>query len=193
MKMIISKSLLLILGAGVFFVGLIGLGVAYLGQVQEQKQLSEQLASVEKQTAGISTENILYQQSADRDRIAQFENQVTAAQAQLTVPLVVSDILQELLAVAANTGVGITDIGSSALTSTAIAGVPYQAMSVDFVVAGSASNIYSFVDRVSQTFRTGVLKTLKVDIKEDTAGGSTAGSAANMRLTIYSYEGGYDE
>jgi len=216
MKKALNKRLVMILCAGVFFIALIGLGVAYLAEMQEQKQLSEKLASLEKQTAGIHTEAILYQQLVEKDKIAKFEKQVTAAQAQLTVPLVVSDIFQELLAVAAKTGVGIRDINSTAragaaitgvgisdinisdinspvLTSAAITGVHYRTISIDFMVAGSASNIYGFIDTVSKNFRTGVLKTLKVDIKGDTAGESTVGSTANMRLTIHSYEGGYDE
>lgn len=192
MKKVLSKRLVMIVCAGVFFVALIGLGAAYLAQVHEQEQLSEKLASLVKQTAGISTETISYQQSADKDRITQFEKKVTDAREQYTVPLVVSDIFQELLAVAAKTEVGITDINSTALTGTAITGVSFQTMSIDFIVAGSASDIYGFVDTVSQTFISGVLKTLKIDIKEDDAGRPTAGSAANMRLTIYSYEGGQD-
>lgn len=192
MKMVFSKRLVLILCAGVFVIAIIGLGAAYLSQVQEQKQLSEKLVSAEKQTAGISTEAILYQQLEEKDRIVEFERKLTVAREKLSVPLVVSDIFQEFLTVAAYTGVRITDINSAALTSVMIAGVPYRTMSIEFLVAGSASNIYSFVDVVSRTFDTGVLKTLKVDIKEDIAG-STSASAANMQLTIYSYEGGYDE
>ena len=185
MKLGMSKRLLVILSVGIFFTGVAGFGAAYLNQVQEQKQLTGELTLARSQIAGISPEKILTQQSANRDQLTQYETKISDAKAQLTVPLVVTDIFQQLLATANSTRVGMTTIGSSAEKDTLVGKLPYKALSVDFAVAGSARDIYQFVDAVSTGFETGVLNTLDVSIPA--AGGSK--SAATMRLTIYSYRG----
>lgn len=180
MKKILNKRLLIIIGAGLFCVGLIGIWVSYLSEVREQKALSEKLSLVEEQTEDISIEDIIDKQLVEKDRIADFEDQIAVTQEQISIPLITSEIFQDILITANNTDVHIASINSNPLSSEAITGISYRAMTVDFSIAGSASKVYDFVDSMSQYFTTGILKTLSVSIQGES-------SVASMRLTVYSF------
>ena len=183
-----SKRFWVVLSVGIFSVGLVGFGQAYLNQVQQGKRLSEELTFVQTKTAGISTEKLLIQKSTDQDQLTQYESRIADAKEQLTAPLVVTDIFQRLLETANTTSTNMTMIGSSAVTDTIIGKSPCRSLSVDFAVAGDAKDIYRFVNVVSGTFATGALKTLGITIPnaDDKSPGK---SVANMKLTIYSYRG----
>ncbi|MBN2076206.1 MAG: hypothetical protein JW762_11710 [Dehalococcoidales bacterium] len=179
MKHILNKRLLIIIGAGLFCVGLISIWVAYLSEVKEQKAISDQLSLVEEQTEDISIEDILDKQQVEKERIADFEGQIAATQMQISMPLITSDIFQDILTTANSTDVHITSINSNQLSSEAITGINYRAMTVDFAIAGSANELYDFIDSMSQYFMTGILKTLSVNIQGES-------SVATMRFTVYS-------
>ncbi|HEY96342.1 MAG TPA: hypothetical protein G4O15_15565 [Dehalococcoidia bacterium] len=180
MKRILNKRLLIIIGAGLFCVGLISIWVAYLSEVREQKALSEKLLLVEEQTADISIEETVNKQLVEKDRIADFEAQIAATQTRISIPLITSDLFKDILTTANNTDVHITSINSNPLSNEAITGINYRTMTIDFSIAGSANKLYEFVDSMSQYFTTGILKTLSINIQ----GGN---AAATMRLTIYSF------
>ena len=74
-------------------------------------------------------------------------------------------------------GVDVVDIASAIPVNETIAGATYQAITVNMTVAGIDSDIYDFVEDLSQAFSTGVLKTLSIEI-------DGAGSNANMKGTI---------
>jgi hypothetical protein len=178
MKKLLNKRLLIIIGAGLFCVGLISIWVSYLSEVKEQKALSEKLSLVEEQTADISIEDIIDKQQVEKDRIADFEEQIATTQSRISIPLITSDIFQDILITANNTDVHITSINSNPLSSEAITGINYRAMIVDFSIAGGANELYDFVDSMSQYFTTGILKTLSMNIQGNS-------SVATMRLTVY--------
>ena len=181
MKNRLNKRLLVIIGVGLFLVGLISIWVAYFSEVRKQETLSEQLATVEQQTAEISIEDIVSQQQIEEDRIADLEDQIAVTQTLSSVPLVTSSLFQDILTTANNTDINISNINSNALSNETITGVNYRTMTIDFSVAGNADKLYEFVDSVSYYFEIGVLKTLSININED-------GATANMRLTVYSFK-----
>ena len=186
MKNILNKRLLIIIGAGLFCIGMISIWVSYLSEVREQKALSEKLSLVEEQTADIDIEEILDKQLVEKDRIANFEKQIAASQTRISIPLIVSEIFNDIMTTANNTDVHITSINSNSLSSEAITGINYRSMTVDFSITGSANKLYEFIDSMSQYYTTGILKTLSVTIQGDN-------SVANLRLTIYSIKGEYYE
>jgi|GEM_PF-6992075 len=186
MKNILSKRLLVIIGAGLFCVGLISIWAAYLSEVKEQKALSEKLSLVEEQTEGIFIEDILDNQQVEKDRIANFEEQIAATQTRISIPLITSGIFQDILTIANDTDVHIASISSAQLSNEPITGINYRTMMIDFSIAGSAKNLYEFIDVISQYFTTGILKTLNVNIQGEN-------SAATMRMIIYSVKGEYYE
>ena len=123
MKHILNKRLLIIIGAGLFCVGLISIWVAYLSEVKEQNVISDQLSNVELQTEDISIEDIIEKQQVEKGRIADFERQIAATQTQITLPLVTSDIFQDILTTANSTDVHINSISSNPLSNEAVTGV----------------------------------------------------------------------
>ena len=181
MKRNLNKRLLVIIGVGLFFIGLIAIWVAYFSEVREQEALSEDLSSVEARTAEISIEDIVSQQQIEEERITDLEDQIAAIQTLSSVPLVTSSLFQDILTTANDTDVNISNINSNALSNESITGVSYRTMTIDFSAAGSADKLYEFVDSVSHYFDIGVLKTLSVNIQDNMA-------TANMRLTVYSFK-----
>jgi hypothetical protein len=186
MKNLLGKRLVIIIGAGLFCVGLISIWVAYLSEVNEQKDLSEKLSLVEEQTTGISIEDIVDMQQVEKDRIANLEAQIDATQIRISIPLITSDLFQDILATANKTGVHITSINSNPVSNQAIIGINYRTVTIDFAVAANANQLYEFIDSMSQYFTTGILQTLNANIQEDN-------STATMRLTIYSIKGEHYE
>lgn len=186
MRNILNKRLLIIVGAGLFCVGLISIWIAYLSEVREQEAISDKLSLVEEQTEGISIDDILDKQEVEKERIADFEEQIADTQMQISIPLITSNIFHDILTTANNTDVHITSINSNPLSNEALTGINYRAMTVDFSIAGSADNVYEFIDSMSQYFTTGILKTLNVTIQEEN-------SVSTLRLTIYSIKGEHYE
>ncbi len=176
---ILNKRMLIIIGIGLFSVGLIGIWVAYFSEVRKQDTLSEKLSLVEEQTANISIEDILSKQQVEEERIADLEEQIADVQMLISIPLVTSGVFHDILTTANNTDVDITNINSNPLSNEAITGVNYRTITVDFSVGGRADDLYEFIDSVSYYFTTGILKTLSMNMQEENA-------TANMRLTIYS-------
>ena len=138
-KIPLSKNALLLLGAGIFAICLTLLASSYLTQVDEHNELSDELATVEGQTAAIATQEALLQQSITEadGQIAQLNSQIIAAQAQLTMPLLVSGVFEELLAVANDNGVVITDGVDITDIRSAIGGVE--------TIAGVSTALYPLV------------------------------------------------
>jgi hypothetical protein len=186
MKNLLGKRLLIIIGAGLFCVGLISIWAAYLSEVNEQKDLSEKLSLVEQQTAVVSIEDILDKQQFEKVRIANLKAQIDATQVRISIPLITSGIFQDILTTANKTGVHISTIHSNPVSNQAITGIDYRTMTIDFSVAGSANKLYGFIDSMSQYFTTGILQTLNANIQKDN-------STATMRLTIYSIKGEHYE
>ena len=186
MKNLLGKRLIIIIGAGLFCVGLISIWVAYLSEVSEQKDLSEKLSMVEQQTAVVSIEDIVDKQQLEKNRIANLEAQINATQIRISTPLITSEIFQDILTTANKTGVHIKSINSNPLSNQAITGINYRTMTIDFSVASTADDLYEFIDSMSQYFTTGILRTLNANIQKEN-------SSATMRLTIYSIKGEHYE
>lgn len=181
MKKILNKRMLIILGIGIFCVGLIGIWVAYFSEVRKQDELSEKLSTVEEQTANISIEDILSRQEVEEERITDLKEQIADTQKLVSIPLVTSSIFQDILTTANNTDIDISKINSNPLSNEAITGVNYRTITIDFSAGGRAIDLYEFIDTMSQYFTIGILKTLSVNVQGESA-------TANMRLTIYSFK-----
>src|SRR4030042_3491841 len=120
MKKILNNRMLIIIGVGLFCVGLISIWVAYFSEVKKQEALAEKLSMAEEQTANISIEDILSKQQVEEERIADLEEQIAGTQTLISVPLVTSSIFQDILTTANNTDVDVTNINSNLLSNEAI-------------------------------------------------------------------------
>ncbi|MDO8578681.1 MAG: GspMb/PilO family protein [Dehalococcoidales bacterium] len=186
MKAKINKRLWLMMATGVFLVALTALGAAYLGQIREQKRLAAEIADTKAQTRAISVTNIESQRSSVNVTLLKYSTDIQNTTAQLTVPLVATDIFHQLLTIADNVGVHVSVIGSSVQSRSVISGIPYQTISLDLSVKGTEQDLYGFVDSVSKSIPTGVIQNINIRISN---AASTAGAEMTTKLTIYSYRG----
>ena len=176
-----GRRLLIILFTGLFLIGFVYLGIAYMDQLQEKGDNEDELESVQVQ---ISKTQLAIMQSEQaiqelEGEVTQNEAQLADIRTQLSYPLVISEVFQYMFEVAGDAGVSLNIVGTSGPANTTFAGVSYRAMSISFTVTGGASNIYNFVEDISYAFNTGVLNTLGI------SHGAEA-SSSSMNLTIYS-------
>jgi len=172
-----GRRLLIMLFTGLFLIGFVYLGLAYMDELQEKDDNEEELASVQEQISKAQLAILQSEQAIEglEAEVTQNEAQLADIRAQVTYRLVISEVFRYMFEVAGDAGVSLNILGTSSPTGTTFAGVSYRAMSISFTVTGNASNIYNFVEDISYAFDTGVLNML-----------STGGSSANMNLTIYS-------
>ncbi|MFC1924958.1 hypothetical protein ACFLXA_06315 [Chloroflexota bacterium] len=172
-----GRRLLIMLFTGLFLIGVVYLGLAYMDELQEKRDNEDELALVQEQISRTKLAILQSEQTIQglEDEVTQNEAQLADIRAQLTYRLVISEVFRYMFEVAGDAGVSLNIIGTSGPANTTFAGVSYRAMSISFTVTGNASNIYNFVEDISYAFDTGVLNTL-----------STGGSSAQMQLTIYS-------
>ncbi len=182
----INKRLTFILASGVFILAGAGIAAAYLGQVQEQKRLLQDINTTNAQTQSLSTKNIESQRSTLDVNKLKYETDITVMQGQLTTPLVVSDIFEKIDAIAANSSVRISSISSGNPSTATLSNVQFDCISLDFSAVGSEQALYSFVDSISRTFTTAALKTINLQISGE---GTKRIADARLNLTIYSYRG----
>jgi hypothetical protein len=183
----ISRTLLLLVGVGIFVIALAGLLYLYLGEVSEKNDLEEDLAAVENQIAIIQVDIASSQQKQDELEagIAQDKAQTAVIiNEQLTTSLLSSEIFQNMLTVAGDTNVHLTVIGETAITNGTLGGVSYKLRTISFTVDGSASNIYDFIDELSQDLDTSILNSMGMDTESN----PNAPTQATMKLTTYSYK-----
>jgi len=182
----ISRTLLVIVCVGIFAIALAGLLYLYLGQVQEKNDLEQDLDSVNLEIKAIQLDitSLKLQQGELEDGIAQDKADTAVIKTQLSTPLLSSEIFQNMLDVASDTNVHLTVIGETAITNGTIGSVSYKLRTINFTVDGSASNIYDFVDNLSQDLGTSILNSIGMNIESN----QNEPTQATMRLTTYSYK-----
>ncbi len=182
----LNKRLTVLLASGVFLLGLAGFGAAYIGQVQEQNRLSDEIKEVQAQTQALTTKNIESQQSALNISMLKYKTDIDNLQKQLNTSLVVSDIFQNILSIGTTSGVRVSSISSGTPSAVTIAGVRYETISLDFSVTGKEQDVYSFIDATSNNCTTSVLKTIGIQV---TNAGTPGETEAKFNLSIYSFRG----
>ena len=99
-------------------------------------------------------------QQVEEERIADLEEQIADTQQVISLPLVTSSVVHDILTTANSTDIDITNINSNPLSNEAITGISYRTLTIDFSAGGRAIDLYEFIDSMGD-------KTLKVMIDLD--------------------------
>jgi len=179
-----GKRVWYLLGAGIFIIALVGIGIAYMGQVQAQNGLNEELRSAQAKL-GMLTAQKLAQQKADLEtRLTATAADIKSDKARLNVPIAIDDIYDEITSMARETGLEITAVSSPGEKTTQIEKLKMSALPVTISVKGQVTGINAFITKVLAGYPTGVVE--KVDITvPDTPDIPTA----TIDITMNAYRG----
>ncbi len=188
----LSKKTGLVIAIGVFVIALGGLFMAYSGQVDEQKQLNEQLVSIQANLMRGQVEKLSSQQAELEQQLSQAQSQFAAVNATLSQPVGSVAAATILFEVAKTYGLVVTEVTSPGPATESLEGVTYSVISLTAKVEGDVPNLVSFVTKLNNHFTTGVVKLITITIPEAASGDNASASvntSANLQLTVYTYKG----
>jgi hypothetical protein len=180
----LSKKSGLILIVGIAIAIFAGLWLARGQQVDEQ--LHEELSIVAMRLNGLQGEEISSQQGELEKQLSQTISQLETAKAVLSQSTESIDVSGALFDIAEATGVEITEISSSGLSSDSLEGITCSVLPLTITVEGDVADIISFVGSLNHDFTTGIVKSVEISIPETT---SEETVSANIQLHIYTFQG----
>lgn len=198
----IGKRTWILLAAAIVVVSLGSLGMIRIQQDSEQKQLAEQLVLAKQKLNMVQLEQVTAQKEQLDKKLGELDSQIEAAQIKLSTTNDSITASGGLLNLAKACEVRITDMTSSGWGSDTSLGVGSPGLSISLKVEGAPPNLVNFAIELRNTFPTGVVKSLKMEVPEsaaESAAGSEADSgaeseapkqpSADIRLIIYNYRG----
>ena len=182
----LSKKSGLILIVGIAIAIFAGLWLARGQQVDEQEQLHEELSIVAMRLNGLQGEEISSQQGELEKQLSQTISQLETAKAVLSQSTGSIAVSGTLFDIAEATGVEITEISSSGLSSDSLEGITCSVLPLSVTVEGDVTDIISFVGSLNHDFKTGIVKSVEISIPETT---SEETASANIQLQVYTFQG----
>ncbi len=204
----LSKTSWIILIVGVLVVAFGTLGIARAQQVQEQKQLDEELAVAEKRLSNLQLKELRSRKSELEVQIEQTASQLETTKDSLRQSVESIEVTDSVFEIAEACGVEIIDVSSSELGTDDLEGVAYSIIQLNMRVEGDVPNLISFVIKLNDDFTTGAVRSVQMDIQgvaEEVAGEAVEEEeegeeeeeveeevkkpSAGIRLVVYAYRG----
>ena len=183
----LSKKSGYILIVGIASVIFAGLWLARGQQVDEQEQLHEELSIAAMRLENSqNNEEISAQQVRLEKQLSQTISQLETAKAALSQSAGSIRVSATLFDIAEATGVEITEISSSQLSSDSLEGLTCSVLPLAITVEGDVPDIISFVGSLNSDFTTGLVKLVEINIPETTCEEAVS---ANIQLQVYTFQG----
>ena len=184
---------------GIFGILVLSLNVAESQQSQEQDQLNEEIALVQKRLMKYPAQQISAQKEELESQMAKAESQLKVAKVGLywsTESIEASDALFE---VAEASLTEVTGISSPGVTTEELEGVTFSVLPLTVTIEGDVLNLVDFVYKWTHEYPTGVVQSVAITVpevteeEEEVEGAATETEeekpSATINLLIYSYEG----
>ena len=208
----LSKAVLIFVAGGIFVILAASLGMAYIQQEQEQKQLPQQLSLAQASLTKYLPEELSARQRELESRLAQTESQLRAAKNSLRQSIESIEATDTLFEIAETCDVEITEVNSPGVTTKVLEGFTYSQLSLTVTVEGDVLNLIDFIYEWTHEYPTGVVKSVEITVPEMTEEKGETGEepqveegetveepqveeeepekpSANIELSIYTYEG----
>jgi hypothetical protein len=190
----ISKVSWLFLIVGVVVIAALSLGMTHSSQSSQQKQLRDQLTAAQQKLSSIDNQTLTAKQTQLTQDLSKYTAQIGATKSSLTSNWDSIDAIAKVISFASPLNVAVTSIKSSPVGTEQLGGTPCQTLILDFDVQGTIANVRDFVLGLSQTFPTGMVKTLTVTESSpaatpDPALASGKDTKSSIHLVIYTYGG----
>lgn len=182
-----TKTIWLVIGAGIFIVALAALGMVIFQQVDEKSQLNKQLASSQSQLQSIQREPLSSQQAELEGQLNQAIPKFEALKTKLSQP--VSNTVAALFDAAKTRGLVVTDMTSSSPTNESVPGATLLAMPVSVKVEGSVYQMVNYIAALNNLLKTSAIESVEITVPEQTSGDNASATSAIIQLAIYTYRG----
>ena len=183
----IGKTSWLILGFGILIIIFASLGVINSRHVQEQNQLSEELAVAEARLNKLQQDELSVTRDSLEKQLEQTISQSEAAKTTLSQSNEGIDISDNLYRIATACDVEVTEIASQGLAIGDLGEIRASTLPFTIRVEGNVANLINFVTRLNGDFTTGVVKSAEITTSSNTTSEEKPG--ANIRMVVYTYEG----
>jgi len=194
----LSTTSWIFLTIGIFGILVLSLNVAYAQQSQEQSQLNEEVALVQKRLLKNPPQQISSQKSELESRLAKAELQLKVTKVGLYWSLESIEASDALFELAEASYVEVTEISSSGVSSELLEGVDFSILLLTVTIEGDVLNLVDFIYKWTHEYPTGVVQSVAITVpevveeEEETEEAEEAEEekpSAIINLLIYSYEG----
>jgi hypothetical protein len=181
----LSKVAWIILGAGVFVVVLVGLGVTMSQQMKEQTVLEEDLSISEMRMEKLELSNLFQELESLTELVDEAENELAEAKTRLDQTVNSADVVEEFFDIAQYSSIIVMDISSTPISDDSIIGVDLSTTLIKAIVIGQLDDVVSFVINLNNGLTTGYIDSVNITIPEAL---SEELPTANIQISVYSYE-----
>ncbi len=206
----LGKTSWIIIIIGVVIVAFASVGVTRSRLISEHNQINDDLSVAEKRLDTVQVKDLHSQQSELDTQLDEASSRLTAAKNAMHWPNESIDVTDFLFKIAEGCGVKLTNIQSSGLSSEKLGGINCSAIKLTIMADGDVLNLIDFVIKLNTDFTTGIVNSVDIDTRAFTGIGVTDNQteegaaaiaqsenvtgeerspAANIRLTVYSYQG----
>ena len=182
----ISKATWMILGAGVFIIALLGLGVTRYGQVQEQKKLAKELAVNTMRLDKLQVTSAQPQISELEEEVKDVQRQTEEIKARLIQSIVSVDVTDKFWEIAGFYSVNVTSIGTTSVSEQLFAAIQCEVIALSATVSGTTENVIDFVKGLNDNYTTGFIRSAQIDLKNPLE------SIVSVQMVVYSLRGDQD-
>ena len=191
----ITKTSWIILAIGIFVITFGSLGAARSQQLNEGKQLSDELAVAEMRLSKFDLKQLYSQQQGLEEQINQTTSQLEIAKVRLSQPNDSTTITDAIFRIAQVSGVELIEISSSSLTQGKLDKVGGLLLTLNTLVRGDVPNLIDFIMRLNNDLPTAIVKSAEITIPEatdnvtDNATTEAKPPSANVQLEVFTYQG----
>ena len=192
----LSKKTLLLMGAGVFAIVLVWLGMTSFQQVEEKDKLEKQLTTTQAQLQVIRLEPLSSQRAELEKQLTQTLPELQVAKDKLSQQVSSTAASAAIFDAAKTNGLVVTGMTSTSPANENVEGATLSAMSLTATVQGNASRVGSFIKTLNGTLKTSAVKSVQITVTDVTRSanvtqGITIGdnATASIELVVYAYRG----
>ncbi|MFC1873897.1 hypothetical protein ACFLYX_01195 [Chloroflexota bacterium] len=183
--MILSKTGWITIITGVFVIAIVSLAVIRFQQIQQQKQLDEQLTHTQANLGKIQVTDLSSNKTALETQLDEVTSQLEMLQGMFSNTIESSAVTRALFNIAEAYSLEVTEMTSSVPPEENFQGVDFSQILLTAHVEGDASNIVDFITDLNNHFSAGVIKTVNITITENLG---VEKAAVDVNMTIYTYE-----
>jgi len=165
--------------AGVLIIAAAGLFMVYSGQLDEQTQLNEQLASAQSRLSGIQLEQLSAKQTELEEQLTQATSQFETAEALFSELEGSTTVISTFLEVAEANGLEVIEIKSPGPAEDKLGELDCWVVPLTAKVNGDTPNLVSFLLELNSSLVTGVIKSVTTGEND----------SAEIELVVYTYRG----
>ncbi len=182
----LSKTHWMIIITGILTIAIASLAIVYFQQVQQHKQLNEQLIQVQTNTEKAQITKLVLDKTELEAQLGEVEPQFEVVQGALSQPILSSTVTRTLFDIAEDHGLEIIEMTSTVPSKEKLAGVEFSLITLTTHVEGDSSNMVDFIIDLNNHFPTGIIRNVTITIPENSSGEK---ATVDILMVIYTRQG----